>query len=275
MRRTPANAPWAGLRQFCELALYPLTLSRATGVSPARWLRGYPEAIDARTARAVLGALRTLRTPLVVAALLVLTGRTLNATASAPRVDTARQRSDALAWTLRRLERALDALGAPRRRWDRAGTWARHAPHDSYAHRALSARNEALRSLAERTKARRVLDLGAHRGALLETVCRAYAPEHAVALDIDPGCASALCERFSRAPVTVLESDLMDERSGEALTERLGAFDASLTLACGLVHHLALANGDGLERATRALSRSAGRARGAVLIVEWIPESDA
>ena len=128
---------------------------------------------------------------------------------------------------------------------------------------------------AERTKARRVLDLGAHRGALLETVCRAYAPEHAVALDIDPGCASALCERFSRAPVTVLESDLMDERSGEALTERLGAFDASLTLACGLVHHLALANGDGLERATRALSRSAGRARGAVLIVEWIPESDA
>ena len=275
VRRTPPNAPWAGLRQFCELALYPLALSRATGVSPARWLRAYPEGVDARTARAVLGALRTLRTPLAVAALLLLTGRTLNAAASTPRVDTAGQRSDALAWTLRRLERALDALGAPRRRWDRAGTWARHEPRDSYAQRALSARNDALHSIAERTQARHVLDLGAHRGALLETVCRAYAPEHAVALDIDPACASALCERFSRAPVTVLESDLMDERSGEALTERLGAFDASLTLACGLVHHLALANGDGLERAARTLARCAGRRRGAVLVVEWIPEDDA
>ena len=56
---------------------------------------------------------------------------------------------------------------------------------------------------------------------------------------------------------------------------RFGAFDASLTLACGLVHHLALANGDGIERAARTLARSAGRARGAALIVEWIPEDDA
>ena len=275
VRRTPPNAPWVGLRQFCELALYPLTLSRRTGVSPARWLRAYPEGVDARTARDVLGALRTLRTPLVVAALLALTGRTSKAAASPPRIDTAGRRGDALAWTLRRLKRALDALGAPRRRWDRAGAWARHEPRDSYAQQALSARNAAVRSIAERTRARRVLDLGAHHGALLETVCQAYAPEHAVALDIDPGCASALCERFSDAPVTVLESDLMDERSGEALTERLGTFGASLTLACGLVHHLALANGDGLERAARALTRCAGRERGAVLIVEWIPEDDA
>ena len=277
VRRMPVNAPWAGLRQFCELALYPLALSRATGVSPARWLRAYPEGVDARTARAVLGAPRTLRAPLAVAALLLLTGRTSNAAVpvSTPRADTTGRGSDALAWTLRRLERALDALGPPRRRWDKAGTWARHEPRDSYEQRALSARNDALRSIAERTQARRVIDLGAHRGDLLETVCRAHAPDHAVALDIDPGCASALCERFSRAPVTVLEGDLMDERSGEALTERLGAFDASLTIACGLVHHLALANGDGLERATRTLARCAGRRRGAVLVVEWIPEDDA
>ena len=274
VRRVPANAPWAGLRQFCELALYPLALCRATGVSPARWLRAYPEGIDARTARAVLGTLRTLRAPLAVAALLALTGGTRSATTNPAGAGRAPQRGDALPWTLRRLEGALDSLGAPRRLWDKGGTWARHVPSDSYAERALTARNEALHALAARTKAQRVLDLGAHRGALLETVFRAHAPEHAVAVDIDPGCANALCERFSRAPVTVLESDLMDERSGEALTERLGAFDASLTFACGLVHHLALANGDGLERAARALSRSAGRARGTVLIVEWIPGSD-
>ena len=275
VRREPANAPWAGLRQFCELALYPLTLSRATGVSPARWLRAHPEGVEARAARAVLGALRTLCAPFAVTALLAFTGGTSRAASATTRMPAAAPRGDALAWTLRRLERALDGLGAPRRRWDGAGTWALHKPRDSYEQGALSARRNALREIAMRTGARRALDLGAHRGALLETVFKVHAPEHAVALDLDPGCASALCERFSHAPVTVLESDLMDEISGGALAARLRAFNASLTLACGLVHHLAFANGDGLERAARRLARCAGRERGAILIVEWIPADDA
>ena len=119
-----------------------------------------------------------------------------------------------------------------------------------------------------------ILDEGrevVEQGALLATVLDEAEPEHCVAVDMDPGCTHALHEKFTGQPMSLVEADLMET---ETLPDRLGAFGPDLTLACGLIHHLALARSDGLERALDVVSRCAGERPDAVLIVEWIPPDD-
>ena len=136
---------------------------------------------------------------------------------------------------------------------------------------ALNARRSAIAETAEARQPRRVLDLGAHRGTLLAGVLARCDPEHAIALDCDPGCTTVLSCAFEDRPVTVLEADMIE---AEELCDRLGEFGADLTLACGLIHHLALARSDGIERAVHLISTCTGERPGATLILEWIPGDD-
>ena len=160
---------------------------------------------------------------------------------------------------------------APVRRWRRRG-WAEHREAHSYTPEALAARTQAVSRTAAGLKPRRVLDLGSHRGGLLSGALAETGPEAVVAVDADPGCTHALHEAFTDRPVTLVEADLMESAS---LPARLSRFAPDLTIACGLIHHLALARSEGLARAVDVLSACAGRKPESVLLLEWIPPHDA
>ena len=266
--REPNNAPWNGLRQFAETVLYPLLLSARTGIPPSRWLRAFTDGVGAEEVRNVLGG-RAWRGPLWVWILMRGGRGAVLSTAGKPPRKPQRQ-GDALPWLLRRLRKALDRLPAPERRWRHRG-WASHREAHSYPGEALAERQGVIAGIAERRRPRRVLDLGAHRGALLTTALAKSEPEHCVAVDMDPGCTEALHKACRKQPVTLVEADLVEAQD---LPARLGLFKPELTIACGLIHHLALARSDGLERAADIVAACAGTAPGTVLVLEWVPRDD-
>ena len=274
--RKPPNSPWYGLKQFAETVLFPLTISTRTGIPPSRWLRSFPGGVGAEETRAVLRG-RVWQAPLWVQILL----RGVRGTATgvvgsvgrspAPeRENGGNQRGDALPWLLRRLQKAISHLAAPERRWRTRG-WADHREVHSYGTEALAARKGAIARIAAEQRMRRALDLGAHGGSLLTTAMKGRTMEHCVAVDMDPGCTHALHHALLKQPVSLVEADLMQ---AEDLPARLGTFAPDITLACGLIHHLALARSDGLRRAVDVLSECAGEKPGSVLVMEWIPAND-
>ena len=272
--RETSNAPWQGLKQFAETVLYPLAISTRTGIPPSRWLRSFPGGVGAEETRAVLRG-RIWRAPLWVQILLrgdrgTRTGRigwTAPTTGKAKGGD---RSGDALPWLLRKLQKTIDHLPAPERQWRNRG-WAPHQAAHSYGTQALAARNEAIVRIAAERRVSRVLDLGAHVGSLLATTINVRTPEHCVAVDVDPGCTHALHNAFQKRPVSVVEANLME---AEDLPDRLGAFAPDITLACGLIHHLALARSDGLRRALEVVLECAGKKPGSTLVLEWIPADD-
>ena len=274
--RDPSNAPWQGLKQFAENVLYPLGISTRTGIPPSRWLRSFPGGIGAEETRAVLRG-RIWRTPLWVQILLrgdrgARTGFA-GSVRQAPTIGKAKGRDrsgDALPWLLRSLQKTINRLPAPEKQWRNRG-WAPHQAAHSYGPEALAARNEAIVRIAVERRVSRVLDLGAHVGSLLATVINGRTPEHCVAVDVDPGCTHALHHAFQKRPVTLVEANLME---AEDLPDRLGAFAPDITLACGLIHHLALARSDGLHRALEVVLECAGKKPGSTLVLEWIPADD-
>lgn len=59
--RLGEGEPWAGYRQFCTLALYPLMIQAYAGLPFQPWLRGSLEGIEPAEARAVLRGRHTFR----------------------------------------------------------------------------------------------------------------------------------------------------------------------------------------------------------------------
>ena len=266
--RVPVNAPWTGLRQFAETVLFPLALSVRTGVPPARWLTGYPDGIDAATTQHVLG-LRAWRGPAwLITMLFFARGQPYVGQLATRRRS---HRGDALRWLAGGLLRAVEGLRPPRQRWCKT-QWASHRAADSYTQRAAEARHDAVARHSREHQPRRLVDLGAHTGALLACALAQTRPEHSIALDSDPGCANFLCERFADAAVTVVETDILDNL---VITPRIRGFRADMTIVCGLIHHLALGRGHGLRYATEVIRACCGPQCGASAVVEWIPASDA
>ena len=274
--REPSNAPWQGLKQFAETVLYPLGISTQTGLPPSRWLRSFPGGIGTEETRAVLRG-RIWRAPLWVQILLrgdrgIRTGFA-GSVGQPPTTGKAKGRDrsgDALPWLLRRLQKTINHLPAPEKHWRNRG-WAPHEARHSYSTEALAARKEAIVRIAAERRVFRVLDLGAHVGSLLAATITGRTPEHCVAVDSDPGCTQALHHAFQKRPVSLVEANLME---AEDLPDRLGAFAPDITLACGLIHHLALARSDGLRRALEVALECAGKKPGSILVLEWIPADD-
>lgn len=274
--REPSNAPWHGLKQFAETVLYPLAISTQTRLPPSRWLRSFPGGIGAEETRAVLRG-RIWRTPLWVQILLNGDHGKRNGfaasvarSATTGKAEGGHRRRDALPWLLRRLQKAISHLRAPEKHWRNRG-WASHQAKNSYSARALAARKQAIDRIAAERRAFRALDLGAHVGSLLAAAITGRTPEHCVAVDADPGCTHGLHGAFRGRPVSLVEADLME---AEDLAGRLGAFAPDITLACGLIHHLALARSDGLRRALEMVLACAGKKPGSVIVLEWIPADD-
>jgi len=61
LRPADSGEPWAGYRQFCMQALFPLMLQAFRGVSPRPWLRGAIEGITPAEVRALLRGRDLLR----------------------------------------------------------------------------------------------------------------------------------------------------------------------------------------------------------------------
>ena len=122
-----------------------------------------------------------------------------------------------------------------------------------------------------RTPSTGSLPRAAHDGSLLAAAIARGTPEHCVAVDADPGCTQALHRAFPNRPLSLVEADLME---AEDLPHRLGAFAPDITLACGVIHHLALGRSDGLRPALETVLACAGEKPGSTLVLEWIPADD-
>ena len=258
-----ASGAWRGLRSFCEGCLYPAVLAVATGVDPGAWLRTSNGAVPASMVRGVLGMRRFTLHPVIQ--MLVRAGT------QTPGVSRPQQKKSLsahkLADALRGVLNGLSAMPARRRRrLGRSATaWANHSALDSYTPEAEKRRTSRLASFARNDgKPRRLLDLGAHSGALSRVVIDCTGVPFAVAVERDPLVAESLSNTLPDAVVVC--SDFADSD----LLERLQRYAPDLMIVCGLIHHAAIADGWGLERVLEKILAIAGEK----LVFEWVGSED-
>ena len=259
-----ASGAWRGLKSFCEGCVYPAVLAAATGVDPGTWLRASNGAVPASTVRGVLGMRRFTLHPIVQ--MLVRAGTQTSGVAHAQQKKplSAHKLADALRLVLRGLS-AMPARRRCRRLGGPSTAWTNHSALDSYTPEAERRRTSMLTSFARHGgRLRRILDLGAHSGALSRAVIECTGVPFAVAVERDPLVAESLSGALPDAVVVC--SDFADND----LLERLQRYAPDFMIVCGLIHHAAVADGWGLERALNKILAIAGEK----LVFEWVNPED-
>nr|MDQ3823610.1 methyltransferase [Actinomycetota bacterium] len=174
---------WAGYRQFCSLALYPLLLQAYRGVPFNAWLRGSLEGIGPAEMRRVL-SLRDLARPGVLTH--VRLHSALERRHGASDRDVGSELRDAgfgkelIRANVRRLRRLVQRLEPP----PADSAWTRYGPTTTYEEADAERKADFVRRAAASRRHRLVWDLGTGHGRHAR-----IAAEHAdytVALDADP-----------------------------------------------------------------------------------------
>ncbi|HZZ30287.1 MAG TPA: hypothetical protein VFE46_19975 [Pirellulales bacterium] len=271
-QRYQQGQPWAAYRQFCQHFLAPLALMSRIDVRLNQLLRIHLDGVPLDLASRLLPWRTKFNLPLGlhIHAHSRIQRRHAQATAAKKTAALSRRNFEAI---IAGLQSAVAGL-----RWNASGTeWADYyATGHNYGADGLEAKESVVRKLICRVAPGRVWDLGANNGRFSQIAAECGA-ETVVAWDIDPACVENNYRQVIASRNTVIHPLLLDlanptpgvgwaNRERSSFAER-GPVD--LTLALGLVHHLAIANNSPLQHIAAylaALTKS--------LILEWVPKED-
>jgi SAM-dependent methyltransferase len=241
--RLREGEPWAGYRQFCMLALYPLMLQAYKGVPFQPWLRGSLEGIEPAEMRALLGGRDRFRRG--VLSNVVLHARLEHRYADREVKRELRQagfHAELIRANARKLAKLVRRLS-----WEPGRTaWSAYGEDNPYGEADAAAKEAFVAEAGGLRRRGLVWDLGCNDGRYTRVAAREA--DYAVALDADAAVVETLYRRLRKegsSRILPLVADLADPSPGlgwrheerRPLEER-GRPD--LTLCLALVHHVAL-----------------------------------
>jgi hypothetical protein len=235
--------PWAGYRQFCMLALYPLLLQAYRGVAFQPWLRGSLDGIEPAQMRSLLGLRDRFRRG-------VLTNVVLHAKLERRYGDRevksdlkrAGFHADLIRANARKLRKLVERL-----RWEPGLTaWSGYGEASPYDEADAAAKEAFVRESAGLRRRRLLWDLGCNDGRF--TRIAAADADYAVAIDADVAVVETLYRELraeGSETILPLVGNVADPSPGLGWRgeERRPLADRSppdLTLCLALVHHVAL-----------------------------------
>ena len=265
---------WAGYRQFCALALYPLLLQAYRGIPFNPWLRGSLEGIAPADMRRLL-SVRDLARPGVLTHVRLHSAleRRLGASERNVRAELrdAGFGKELIRSNARRLQRLVRGLRPP----EATSAWTRYGPTTTYDDAGAERKADFVRSAAASRRHRLVWDLGTGHGEHARIA--AEHSDYVVALDADAAVVDRLFLSLAadgERSILPLVADVADPppalgwRGRERVPlEQRGRPDLVLCLA--LVHHLALTANVPLAELVAWL-----RSLEAVVVVEFVRPED-
>ena len=264
--------PWAGYRQFCALALYPLMAQAYAGVPFQPWLRGSLEGIPPGSARAILRGRRLLRrgvlTHVALHARLERREGDRDTRAEVRRAGFRKELIDANAKKLERLVRRLD--------WGGSETaWSDYGERSHYEADDLERKDRFVREACASRTFELAWDLGCNDGRYSRVAAERGA--YVVAVDGDHATVEALYRALrseGSERVLPLVMDLADPSPargwrGVERSPLEGRGRPELVLCLALVHHLSIAANVPLAEVVDWLASLGG-----VLVVEFADRED-
>jgi hypothetical protein len=242
----PADEPWLGYQQFCELFLNPLVLQAVGNMAFQPWLRGSLDGIRAAEVEPLVRGRKRLDRGLLVH--VVLHARAERRYADRDRDVRGELRQAGLgpkviASQLDNLARTVASL-----RWsEQSSTWSDYAGRSHYTQSDLAAKEAFVESAVEARRPSLVLDLGANDGHFSKVALRSGA-QRVVAVDSDHLTVDRLyrsLREVGEARILPLVMDVANPSPGLGWAGReRGPFTRrvapELVLCLAVVHHLAL-----------------------------------
>ena len=185
--RLREGEPWAGYRQFCMLALYPLLLQAYKNVPFQPWLRGSLEGIEPAQMRALMGFRDRFRRGVLTNVVLhaKLEGRYADREVKSD-LKRAGFHADLIRANARKLRKLVERL-----RWEPDRTaWSGYGEANPYDEADAAAKETFVRASAGLRHRRLLWDLGCNDGRY--TRIAAADADYAVAIDADVAVVEAL-----------------------------------------------------------------------------------
>ncbi|MFF5181418.1 class I SAM-dependent methyltransferase [Micromonospora sp. NPDC000316] len=270
--------PWAGYRQFCQTALYPLLLTAHLGVDFQPWLRAQVDGIEADQLRPLFGGARRLRPGVLTHVHLHGAMQQRNAAASTSDVRAqlraagySRELQTATVRGIEKLVRRLDHRPS-------GSHWADYRSTCGYSASDRVAKEQFVVAAVAATRPRLVLDLGANDGRYSRLA--AGHADYVVAVEQDPAVVDELYRALrseGQRRILPLVVDLADPSPGGGWrgVERAGFAErasAGVVLALALVHHLAIGRNVPLPEVVDWLAGLT--APGGAVVVEFVHPED-
>jgi hypothetical protein len=241
--RLREGEPWAGYRQFCMLALYPLLLQAHRNVPFQPWLRGSLEGIEPTQMRALLGFRDRFRRGVLTNVVLhaKLEGRYADREVKSD-LKRAGFHADLIRANVRKLRKLVERL-----RWEPERTaWSGYGEASPYDEADAAAKEDFVRASAGLRRRRLLWDLGCNDGRY--TRIAAAEADYTVAVDADAAVVEALYRALrAEGSETILPliGNVADPSPGLGWRglERRPLADRgrpNLTLCLALVHHVSL-----------------------------------
>jgi SAM-dependent methyltransferase len=241
--RLREGEPWAGYRQFCMLALYPLLLQAHRNVPFQPWLRGSLEGIEPGQMRALMGFRDRLRRGVLTNVVLhaKLEGRYADREVKGD-LKRAGFHADLIRANARKLRKLVERL-----RWEPEGTaWSDYGEANPYDEADAAAKEAFVRASSGLRRRRLLWDLGCNDGRY--TRIAAAEADYAVAVDADAAVVEALYRALrteGSGTILPLIGNVADPSPGLGWRglERRPLADRGLpdlTLCLALVHHVSL-----------------------------------
>jgi SAM-dependent methyltransferase len=241
--RLREGEPWAGYRQFCMLALYPLLLQAHRNVPFQPWLRGSLEGIQPAQMRALMSFRDRFRRGVLTNVVLhaKLEGRYADREVKGD-LKRAGFHADLIRANARKLRKLVERL-----RWEPEGTaWSGYGEANPYDEADAAAKEDFVRASSGLRRRRLLWDLGCNDGRY--TRIAAAQADYAVAVDAEAAVVESLYRALrAEGSETILPliGDVADPSPGLGWRglERLPLADRGLpdlTLCLALVHHVSL-----------------------------------
>lgn len=232
-----AGEAWIGYRQFTRQFLFPLMMRAWAGIPFQPWLRGDMEGPTASQMRRLLPVSKRFR-PSALMHVTLQARMEERMSGQAVRQDLRRAGfgADLILANVGKLRTLIDGMGIP----DTVSTWSDYRACE-HVGRDREAKSEFLRSLLDRHRPNRVLDMGANDGHF--SLIAADHGAHAIAVDGDEAILDDLYRRAAGRTVSIVMTDLTNPTpsQGWAGVERTSLEDRArpdLIVAYGLIHHL-------------------------------------
>lgn len=260
--------PWIGYRQFTRQFLFPLMLRAWLDVPFQPWLRGDMEGPTPTQMARLLGSKKRLNPgALLHVRLQARMEARMSGRAVRDDLKSAGFSVDLILANVKKLRSLVTSL-----EWT-AGTdgWSDYGSC-THVSRDRAAKSEFLQSAIQRSRPRRVLDLGANDGHF--SMIAAGSGAHVVAVDSDEAVLDDLYRRSAGMGMSIALTDLANPSpaQGWAGTERSSIIERAqpdLVIAYGLIHHLIYQASIPPREVLKWL-----RGFGAPVVVEFVSPSD-
>ena len=258
------HQPWVAYRQFCETFLYPLVVSKYSGIEAHRLYLAYPDGMPAPTVAAALPAKARLKLTNWLHVFLP---------ASVSTGNKQKQSSFNKVKLLRIIDHLEQAISALKPHSANKSVWDRYYEEEILNEQYLSRKKDLITAMVK-DEDKNVIDLGCNRGLFSRLI--ASSDKHILAVDDNAYSISMLYRetKQNRTPILPLCVDLMQPPgdAGFGNSERKAfyrriRFDLCICLA--LIHHLCISKNVPFEKLAEFLAQLADR-----LIIEFVPKED-